>query len=72
MHEDKISFQVRLSTDVQIKLRYLAKQEKRSKNAEIEFIVRRYIEQYENQNGELTDQEMEEFLFEGNDLRLRF
>lgn len=61
-----MSFQLRLPVEAHAKLRVIAKRELRSKNAEIEYIISRYIEQYEREQGELTMEEMEAFLYEEN------
>ncbi len=52
MKTDRVTFQVRLPNELHAKLRAVAKRELRSKNGEIEYMITRYIEEYERLHGE--------------------
>ena len=46
-----IYFNLRISEEMSDKLTIIAKQEDRSKNKQIEYILKKYIQQYEKENG---------------------
>lgn len=54
MAVSKIQTGLRLEEDVWGKISYIAKKNKRSLNSQIEFIVQKCIEEYENQNGSIA------------------
>ncbi|MCR5017066.1 MAG: Arc family DNA-binding protein [Ruminococcus sp.] len=47
---DIINFNLRLPEDINDKITEIAKKEGRSKNKEIEYILRQYIEEYKKKN----------------------
>lgn len=53
-----IYFNLRISEEMNDKIAYIAQQEERSKNRQIEYILKKYIQQYEKENGIIeTDKE---------------
>lgn len=46
-------FSLRISENLMDKIKYIAFQNKRSANKEIEFILEQYIHEYEKANGEI-------------------
>lgn len=46
-----IYFNLRISEEMSDKLTIIAQQEERSKNKQIEYILKKYIQQYEAENG---------------------
>lgn len=48
------NFPLRLDDELREKLRFIAEQNSRSINKEIEFIVKRHIDAYEKEHGEIT------------------
>jgi len=53
MATDKIQTGLRLQQPVLEKITFIAKKEHRSLNAQIEYIVQEYIEQYEEKHGNI-------------------
>ena len=49
-----MTFNLRLQDELDYKIKYIAKNEQRSKNKEIEFILTEYIKKYEAINGKIT------------------
>lgn len=47
-------FSLRISEDMHEKLKFIAKDHKRSENKEIEYILEHYIKQYEKENGKIN------------------
>ena len=47
-------FSLRISENLLDKIKYIASQNKRSANKEIEFILEQYIREFEEANGEIT------------------
>jgi len=54
MATDKVQTGLRLQESVLEKITAIAKQEHRSLNAQIEYIIQKYIKDYEIENGEIT------------------
>lgn len=50
MSNDKTNFALRIDKSIMDKIREIAKNESRSLNKEIEFILKQYIEDYEKTN----------------------
>lgn len=48
-----MGFQLRISEELDEKIKIIAKIEQRSKNKEIEYILQRYVKEYEYKNGEI-------------------
>lgn len=48
-----MTFNLRISDEVDYKIKKIAKEEQRSKNKEIEFILQEYIKKYELMNGKI-------------------
>ena len=48
---DKISLNIRLNDDFHAKIKYISEVEYRSLNNQIEFILQKYIKEYERDNG---------------------
>lgn len=46
-------FSLRISENLMDKIKYIASQNKRSANKEIEFILEQHIQEYEKTNGEI-------------------
>lgn len=46
-------FTLRLTEEIEFKIAVIANEEKRSKNAEIEYILEKYIKEYEEKNGKI-------------------
>ncbi len=55
MVNDKMSFNLRITEELNEELIKIAKEERRSKNAEIEFILEEYVKNYKNKNTEVTE-----------------
>ena len=51
MATDKIQTGLRLENEVLDKITYIAKKEKRSLNAQIEFLIQQAIDKYEKEHG---------------------
>ncbi|MDO4945562.1 MAG: hypothetical protein Q4E74_10230 [Ruminococcus sp.] len=51
---DIINFNLRISDDLNEKLIKIAEYEGRSKNKQIEYILKKYVEQYEKQNQDIN------------------
>ncbi len=47
-------FSLRISENLMNKIKYIASQNKRSANKEIEFILEQHIREFEEANGEIT------------------
>lgn len=54
-----MGFQLRLDENTDIKITKIAKLEGRSKNKEIEHIIKEYIKTFEEVNGEISCEEVE-------------
>ena len=54
---DKISLNIRLNDDFHSKIKYISEVEYRSLNNQIEFILQKYIKEYEKDNGEIIVEE---------------
>ena len=50
---DKISLNIRLNDDFHAKIKKISEMEYRSLNNQIEFIIQKYIKEYEEKNGEI-------------------
>ena len=50
---EKISLNIRLNDDFHAKIKHIAETEYRSLNNQIEYIIQRYIKEYEKDNGEI-------------------
>lgn len=48
-----MGFQLRLTDELDEKIKAIAELEQRSKNKEIEYILTKYIKEYESNNGEI-------------------
>lgn len=48
-----MGFQLRLTDELDEKIKAIAELEQRSKNKEIEYILTKYIKEYESKNGEI-------------------
>ena len=46
-------FSLRVSEDLREKIKFIANQNKRSANKEIEFILENYVNEYEKNNGQI-------------------
>ncbi len=44
-------FSLRISEDLLEKVKYIAKENKRSMNKEVEFVLEKYVKTYEKENG---------------------
>lgn len=55
-----MTFNLRISDDVDYKIKHIAKLEQRSKNKQIEFILLKFIEIYEDEHGKIEIKEDEE------------
>ena len=53
MNKDKLQTGIRFERDMHKKIRYIAKQNKRSFNAQVEFLVQECIDEFENKYGEI-------------------
>ena len=51
---DKISLNIRLNDDFHGKIKHISEVEYRSLNNQIEFILQKYIKEYERDNGEIV------------------
>ncbi len=47
-------YSLRISEDLHAKLRFIADKHKRSENKEIEFVLERYVEEFEKEFGEIV------------------
>ena len=54
---DKISLNIRLNDDFHSKIKHISEVEYRSLNNQIEFILQKYIKEYERDNGEIELEE---------------
>ena len=59
MTTNKIQAGLRLEEEMLIKITHIAKKNRRSLNAQIEYLVEKCIEEYEQENGEITISEDE-------------
>ena len=57
MATDKIQTGIRFDQQLLIKITHVAKANKRSLNAQLEFLAEECVKQYENQNGKIVIQE---------------
>ena len=59
MATDKIQTGIRFSEEMLLKISYIAKRNRRSLNAQLEFLAQQCIEAYEHDNGaiELSDED---------------
>lgn len=48
-----MTFNLRLSDELDYKIKVIAKNEQRSKNKEIEYILQEYVKKYEMNNGKI-------------------
>ena len=55
MVNDKVSFNLRITEELNNELVRIAKEERRSKNAEIEFILEEYVKNYNIKNSDVTE-----------------
>lgn len=55
MVNDKMSFNLRITEELNNELVRIAKEERRSKNAEIEFILEEYVKNYNIKNSDVTE-----------------
>lgn len=46
-------FSLRISEELHEKLKYIARENKRSENKEIEFVLEQYVKKYEKENGKI-------------------
>ncbi|MCL2367673.1 MAG: hypothetical protein FWC72_01630 [Oscillospiraceae bacterium] len=63
MATDKIPSGVRFEEDMLLKMAYIAKRNRRSLNAQLEFLAQTCIEEYEAENGEIqiSDEDREKY-----------
>jgi len=54
---DKISLNIRLNDDFHAKIKHISEVEYRFLNNQIEFILQKYIKEYEKDNGEIVLEE---------------
>jgi hypothetical protein len=54
---DKISLNIRLNEDFHSKIKFISETEYRSLNNQIEYILQKYIKEYEKDNGEIATEE---------------
>ena len=47
-------FSLRISEDLLEKVKYIAKENKRSMNKEVEFVLEKYVKTYEKDNGSIN------------------
>ena len=52
-----MTFNLRLSDELDYKIKIIAKNEQRSKNKQIEYILQEYVKDYENKNGIIEPEE---------------
>lgn len=52
-----MTFNLRISDELDVKIKKIAKKEQRSKNKEIEFILQEYVKKYEMINGKIKNTE---------------
>lgn len=52
-----MTFNLRISDEIDTKVKIIAKKEQRSKNKEIEFILQEYVKKYEMLNGKIEEDE---------------
>lgn len=52
-----MTFNLRLSDELDYKIKIIAKNEQRSKNKQIEYILQEYVKEYEEKNGEIEIEE---------------
>ena len=57
MAENKIQTGIRFEPKLLAKITYLAKKNKRSLNAQLEFLAEECVKEYENKNGEIIIEE---------------
>ena len=50
--EEKIALQLRLDKDIHERMKRIAKRERRSLNAQIEYVLQEYAENYEREHGD--------------------
>ena len=55
--EDTMTFNLRLSDELDYKVKVIAQKEQRSKNKQIEYILQEYVKDYENKNGKIEPEE---------------
>ncbi len=53
MVKNKIQTGIRFEPELLAKITFLAKQNKRSLNAQLEFLAEEYVKEYEEKNGEI-------------------
>ena len=54
MKADKIQTGIRFEQELPYKITFVAKQNKRSLNAQLEFLAEQCVKNYEKENGEIT------------------
>ncbi|MCH5194417.1 MAG: toxin-antitoxin system HicB family antitoxin [Oscillospiraceae bacterium] len=52
-----MTFNLRLSDELDHKIKVIAKNERRSKNKQIEYILQEYVKEYEDKNGKIEPEE---------------
>lgn len=52
-----MTFNLRITDELDVKIKKIAKKEQRSKNKEIEFILQEYVKKYEMINGKIENTE---------------
>lgn len=52
-----MTFNLRISDELDHKIKKLSKIEQRSKNKQIEYILQKYVKEYEQENGEIEIEE---------------
>ena len=55
--EDTMTFNLRLSDELDYKVKVIAQKEQRSKNKQIEYILQEYVKEYEAENGKIEIEE---------------
>lgn len=52
-----MTFNLRLSDELDYKVKVIAQKEQRSKNKQIEYILQEYVKEYESKNGKIEPEE---------------
>lgn len=57
----RLSYTLRIDQDLFDKFRYIADANGRSANRELERVIRKWVEEYEAKNGEITSEDLTRF-----------
>ena len=55
-------YSLRIEEDLLKKIKHVSKYNGRTVSSQLEYLIKRYVDNFENVNGEISEQEIKEFL----------